>query len=248
MKRLPNIEIPDQQLDLIIDDGLFDYGGEAIVCRNNNPNTLYKLFLTPVSIIPDTMTDNKLKKIVWIYNHPLEHTVMPTAAITNNGEIIGYEMTYDRDDESLLNAILTPDETIACLQETARILQYYASKDITYGDVKSDNILVNNNNQIKFCDIDNIRIGDMPVDIMSYALTDYFKINKTIDEKADAYMHNLLALEQLKYNGTSYKSILSKIKSKPKMPEFSNEMKKIFLSLAKPEQFNGEYAIQYIKK
>lgn len=248
MKRLPNVEISDQQLDLIIDDGLFDYGGEAIVCRNNNPNTLYKIFVKPLSNVPDTMVDNKFKKITWIYQHPLEHTVMPTATITNNGNLIGYEMTYDREDEALLNAILTPDETIACLQETAKILKYYASKDITFGDVKNDNILINNNNQIKFCDIDNMRIGDMQVDIMSYALTDYFQVNKAIDAKADAYMHNLLVLEQLKYNNLPYKSILSKLKSRPNMSEFSKEMKKIFSSLAKPEQFNGDYAIQYIKK
>ena len=59
MKSLPNITLSDDELDLIIEENKFDYGGEAIVCRNNNPHTLYKIFVHPDTNIPDIMSDNK---------------------------------------------------------------------------------------------------------------------------------------------------------------------------------------------
>ena len=38
-----------------------------------------------------------------------------------------------------------------------KILEYYHSKDIIYGDVKDDNILINSvTGKISFCDMDNI--------------------------------------------------------------------------------------------
>ena len=83
---------------------------------------------------------------------------------------------------------------------------------------------------------------------MGHGLSDYFDITKKIDDKADAFMHNLFLLQQLKYDDLSYKLILTHLKTNPTMTEFPEEARKILSTLAHPETFEGEYAIQYIKR
>lgn len=249
MKRLPNITLSDAELDLLIEDNKFDYGGEAIVCRNNNPHTLYKIFVQPGTNIPDIMSDNKQRKVEWLYQHEIEDTVSPISTLSNRGYLIGYEISFDTDDVALINALLTPEEKIHFLRESARILQMFAKRDITYGDVKDDNVLINiKTGKAKFCDVDNIRIGNLPIDIMGHGLVEYFDANQTIDEKADAFMHNLLLLEQLKYHNLSHQAILNRLRTNPIMPEFPEEAERILTSLLPPEKFQGEYAISYIKR
>lgn len=249
MKRMPNIELTDQELAMIIERGRFDYGGEAIVCRNNNPHSLYKIFTHPGTDVAAVMSDNKHKKITHLYQHPLEDTVAPLSTISNRGTLIGYEMTFDEDDEALINVIMPEEESVYYLHETAEILRYYATKDTTYGDVKDDNVLINRKTKkAKFCDVDNMQIGNMPIDIMGHGLFEYFAETGIIDEKADAFVHNLLFLEQLKYSGLSHQTILTRLRAHPQMPEFSEEVMRVIESLNNPKEFNGEYAIQYIKR
>jgi serine/threonine protein kinase len=249
MKCIPNITLSDDELDLLIEDNKFDYGGEAIVCRNNNPNTLYKIFVQPGTNIPDIMSDNKQKKVEWLYQNEIEDTVRPISTLSNRGYLIGYEISFDTDDVALINALLTQEEKIHFLHESARILQMFAKRDITYGDVKDDNVLINiKTGKAKFCDVDNIRIGNLPIDIMGHGLVEYFDANQTIDEKADAFMHNLLLLEQLKYHNLSHQAILNRLRTNPIMPEFPEEAERILTSLLPPEKFQGEYAISYIKR
>ena len=249
MKTMPNIELTDKELEILIEESKFSYGGEAMVLRNNNPHTLYKIFTIPGTDIEAEMDDNKFRKIIRLYNSPLEGIVLPLSTISNRGKLIGYEMTYDEEDECLLDVIMSDSERTHFLHESKDILLYFTSQDVTYGDVKDDNVLVNRRTgKVKFCDIDNIRLQELPIDIMGHGLTEYFEVVRRIDEKADAYMHNLLFLEQLKYNNLSHRAILNRLRAKPIMPEFPEEVERIISTLIEPEKFNGEYAIQYIKR
>ena len=249
MKTMPNIELTDKELEILIEESKFDYGGEAMVLRNNNPHTLYKIFTVPGTDIEAEMDDNKFRKIIRLYNQPLEGMISPLSTISNRGKLIGYEMTYDEEDECLLNVIMSDRERTHFLHEAKDILLYFASQDVTYGDVKDDKVLLNRRTgKAKFCDIDNIRLQELPIDIMGHGLAEYFDEVRKIDEKADAYMHNLLTLEQLKYNNLSHKAILNRLSANPYLVEFPDEAQKIFSTLCEPQKFNGEYAIQYIKR
>lgn len=249
MRIMPNIELTDKELEILIEERKFDYGGEAMVLKNNNPHSLYKIFTVPGTDIETEMDDNKYRKILRLYEHPLEGMVSPLSTITNRGKLIGYEMTYDEEDEALINAIMPEPEKIHFLHETKDILQYFATQDVTYGDVKDDNVLVNRRTgKAKFCDIDNIRLQELPIDIMGHGLTEYFEVIRRIDARADAFMHNLLTLEQLKYNNLSHRAILNRLAANHYMVEFPEEAQNIFRTLSEPEKFNGEYAIQYIKR
>ncbi len=248
MKIMPNIKLTNDELDLMLLDNRFDYGGEAIVVRGNNPHTLYKIFVYPSSDIPEIISSNKERKIIELYQRQLEGSTHPVSTISLNGGIVGYEMTYDEGDEALLNLDLSPEEKMYVLEKSADILEYFATQDVTYGDVKDDNVLYNpRTKQVKFCDMDNTRVGILPIDVMGHGLYDYHQAVGVIDEKTDAYMHNLLLLEQLRYNNLSHKAILNRLKQRPMMPEFPEEVERLLNGLTQPENFDGRYAVKMIR-
>lgn len=102
--------------------------------------------------------------------------------------------------------------------------------------------------QIKFCDMDNARIRDYPIDAQTYILR-YYAENRDYDETADAYMHNLLTMSML-YGIDKYESVIGAINHKKikNNQHFQQSAKQTFLSMKKPESFDGKYLIKSLKK
>lgn len=255
MKIMPNLELADEDVDFLFNDNRrFDYGGESIICRGIKKNTAYKIFFDRDDNELLMMSDNKFEKIKRQYQHPLEHSIKPLRTITLLGELIGYEMTYDPNDISLLDSIITKEEMIRCLKETKKILEYYHSKDIIYGDVKDDNILINSvTGKISFCDMDNIYMQELPIDVMGQELSDFFDEHQA-DVIADHYMHNLLTLYKTinkeKMKPKSYYEIAAMIREESiSIPELYDEDAKCLIKkMEKLSQYDGGYLIDYIKK
>ena len=209
MKRLPNINITDREYEYIItqEEAI---GGEGMICSSGKKNTLYKLFTDPhVNICP--MTENKVKKISLLYQKNLPYLVKPLSTISCNGEVVGYEMTYDQNDRALeCLPHLERKQLIAALKQSKEALQQFASQDVIYGDVSESNILLNTKTGlITFCDIDNMQVGQYPIDVKGYALIKYYEKTGIIDEKADAFVHNLLTINTLHFTSACYSEILS---------------------------------------
>ena len=248
MKTMPDIEITEADYQILRHAGEFSSGGEAIICRGNRPDTLYKIFQSEDEHLPQIMSDNKFRKILAQFEHPLEHCTHPISTISMNKELIGYEMTYDEED-----IVLTPDlprqELIQYLHQIRKILEYFSSKDIIYGDIKSNNILINRRTrQAKFCDMDNIQMGENPIDLIGYDLSCFIDEYGVLDETADIYMHNLLTLEQLSYPEKSYQSILYTLSAGKYPRHYQKHAKRIMQSMPHPTSFQKEYLIQYVKK
>lgn len=236
MDRLKNIEISPTEIHNIIKHSFFSNGGEAVVCRTNNPNTLYKIFYKGqmYNVVP--MSENKLRKLEILHSLQLTGSVFPLRTITCNKELIGYEMTYNPEEIRFFPGEFDRSDVISKLESIKDILEYFARYDITYADVASRNILFNKHTgKMKFCDMDNVQIGQYPIDIIPLKLSPYYDVCG-IDEKTDAYMHNLLTLDIL----NSRKQKLEK--------EFSRKALPIIESMKEPENFQGEYIIQYVKK
>lgn len=260
MKNLPNINIDPRSLNRLFMTQLTS-GGEAIITRSFQPNTLFKIFAdynvqrcsdsfgVPFRTDLIEMSDNKFAKIKRLYEMQLEHSVKPVSTLSMAGRLIGYEMTYDKDDKSLANAKLPIEETIRVLEESKKILEYFQEKDITYGDVNSGNILVNQNTgQISFCDVDNMRIGQLPIDVKGKNSTIYGILGGKA-EYLDAYMHNIMTLYEFSNKDFEFLfSPVSEIVKKDHSKFLTADSKETLASMEEPKTFNGEYIVQYVKK
>ncbi len=241
MTRLKNIEFSENEVHRLIKKSFFSSGGEAVICRTNNPNTLYKIFIKGTMYNTIAMSENKLRKLERIHEMELKGCVRPIQTISSQGKLIGYEMTYDPNDIRFFPGYFKRSEVVRKLKETRNILQYFADHDITYGDIALRNILFNKHTgEVKFCDMDNVKIGEYPMDIIPTRLRDYHEICG-IDDKTDAYMHNLLTLDA--FGLRLYYSDRDDISE-----EFKGKAIPIVESMKEPENFQGEYIIQYIKK
>lgn len=248
---MPNLELAEEDIDFLFNDRRFDYGGESIICKGNRKNTAYKIFVYPTSDEPTEMLDNKLEKIKRQYNTPLEYSVSPLRTITLFSELIGYEMTYDEDDIPLLDAFLTKEQLLESLKKTRNILDYYHSKDIIYGDIKDDNILINKKTgEIKFCDMDNIHMQDLPIDVMSQELADFFEEHQKADVIADHYMHNILTLYKLSYQKNDNEQIAKMIRQGTitELPTDEEKAKCIIKQMKNLSTYRGGYLIDYVYK
>ena len=90
--------------------------------------------------------------------------------------------------------------------------------------------------------MDNIQIGEHPIDLIGTIgdLATYEQC-RGIDSKTDAYMHNIMTLSTLGIDFPyCYEDDIN--------AEFRNPTSQIVDSMKEPEDFNGEYIIQYVKK
>lgn len=260
MERLPNINLDRKSVNMMFMSRIAE-GGEAVICRGFKPNSLIKIFVKPesheysdsfrVPLYPELieMPENKLPKLEEIQKLGLEHSVLPLSTITMNKRLIGYEMTYDPDDKQLHGQNLSREELVHFLKQSKEILEYYKAHDITYGDVNANNLLINRKTgKAKFCDIDNIRIGQYPIDVMGRDLKIY-TILRGLDDSTDAYMHNIMVLRQLQND--KFRMLFEPVTwlvRKDFSKDLEDEAKEVLESMIEPKQFNGEYVVQYIKK
>ena len=127
------------------------------------------------------------------------------------------------------------------LEESKRILEYYSSLGIIYGDVNPRNILFDRNTgEIQFCDMDNIQFGSLPMDVVPFNLQVY-ESQRKIDHTAHPFMHNIMTLRAMGLD--SYWASRYDLKKVLKRPGY-----KTVLTMSKPQDFNGEYILPYVKK
>lgn len=200
MSAIPTINISTNELNYRLQNRIYTEGGESIICTTENADSLDKFFVDPNSRNQIPMPANKVEKIKRLYKMHLEQVTNPKAFITSAGTIVGYRIFKPTNYITLERANLTRKQKIKALKKSQQILENIALKDITYADIKADNILVNpSTTDVYLCDMDNVRLGNLPVDTRSRTLQILYEKYGTVDERADAYMHNLLTLQQLAF-------------------------------------------------
>ena len=250
MRILPNIKISRDEINRLIRQRI-SLGGESYICLSPEQKTIYKLFIDPelsaglMFTAEDlvSLPDNKFNKIVSLHQLKPKHCTLPLSTISMEGRLVGYEMTFDSSDTTLSFESLFPEEKLYYLKKTKKILEYFASKDITYGDVAERNVLINRETgQVKFCDMDNIRLKQYPIDLLSSELEEY-SIERGIDDSADAYMHNIMTILGLEIDMCRCFESGKYLRS-----YFRKNAYSVLDSMGEPKEFNGEYLIQYVKK
>lgn len=255
MKRLPNIALTREELINIMTHNHFRDGGESIICRTDTANALDKIFIDPMSRdekekVVIGMSDNKFKKVKLVHQMNLLGATRPLATLSVAKELVGYRIERPPDLVSLEELNLTRKQQIAVLRNSMHILEYFSSLDVTYADVKADNILVNPKTcEAKFCDIDNMRVKDLPVDLKGHDVMRYYEIHGYMDETVDAYMHDLLTLKCLSFPQEKYSSaILLAIKRGFIPTGFKQGSHETIATLPYPQEFTGKYLAKYIKR
>ena len=236
---IPNKAITRSQFYNLVDYQKLTSGGEATICEGDTPFSVYKLFYH--SSTPVAMPENKIKKISRLYDMQLKHSVQPLCTVSLDDVIVGYEMTSDVDLTKTQLCFLPFEEKKYFLEKTKEILEYFSSLGIIYGDVEPRNILFDRNTgRIEFCDMDNIAIGDLPMDLLPNHVTDY-NVSRPIDENLHPYMHNLMTLKS--FGIDTYWASRRELRTHFKRPAI-----RTIKSMKDPSNFNNEYIIQYLKK
>lgn len=239
MKKMPNIKLTEQEIMRMMIQDEYSFGSEASICLTDNPHTLYKIFKNRSGLVP--MSENKEKKLIELYQMDLDHCTKPISTISCEGQLIGYEMTRDLRDVRLSSFDLSREDIVYYLKLSKKILEDFKERGIIYGDVASRNILINpHTKDLKFCDMDNVSIGELPMDLIPKDLEHYIRV-RGFDDKVDAYMHNIMTLLSLQM-GTDFELSLEFIRT------FGQHANLILYDMKNPETFEGDYLIEYVKK
>lgn len=189
---MKNIELPEQLIRIAKRDW-FRYGTESYIYKVDS-NSIYKIFKTDKQEI----LENKLMKLIKLNKLKIEFLTNPIVTLSYKGQFIGYEMNYNEDDIQWFNTVLTLEEKkeyLKSLKEKLLVLEEYG---ILYPDIKDDNLLINRKTgKLNFCDIDNVQIDGLRVDVVQYISNYLRKENSLFDSGIHAFMHNLYTLEQL---------------------------------------------------
>lgn len=167
-------------------------GAEGVVYKYNfeGKDIAIKIFN------PDIFTSNKLKKIELIHSKEINSIITaPQCLVCVDGEINGYSMEYDQNDQNLDSVkTLTTSEKLKylrLLRETIETL--HERYNIIVGDLKLSNILINNG-CIKICDVDNFKVDDLDPDILNLYSKQYFKKYGRMDKGLDIFSFNILSV------------------------------------------------------
>ncbi len=257
MQRLPNIELTPLEVTMLLKNS-YSYGGEAVISKYEN--SLAKLF-SRVDQLPISsewgsdanrltgMSDAKLRKIERLYELQLPGLVSPLATLTVDGHLIGYTMTHDKDDFVFRVPYRPNKTTYQMLHQTQETLETLAQNDMTYGDLYVRNILYNSNTgKTTLCDIDNMKVGDIPMDVFPPQLRFYLG-GKEDDPNTDAFMHNLLTMYCVT-KALSYEKVLESIQNKKLygITLLTKSGRETLQSMKDPENFDGKYLVKSLRK
>lgn len=227
MRRLPNEKIEKNELYSYYQNDINLLGSEGIVLLSKDSLISRKIFHEAI-IDESFIGENKLNKLQLLYQiKDFLQDIKILKTISCEGKFVGYDTISKYPHQR----ITTPDKEkiIKYLKQTKKLLDYFHSQDIVFGDVKKSNILLSKETNIcSFCDLDNIQIKNFPIDTFNKYIFDFIRERNLVSLDADVYMHNLLVLQMLFYENEDYSFIIDKLLFTPETIEkyFTKEAEK----------------------
>ena len=197
----------------------------------------------------------KIEKIMDIPSFQQKNIIYPKDIYTVYNQFCGYTMPNTTDLKPLCEIKRNPTEKIEILKRFRRLLDYFHDQNIVYGDIKQDNMLISDDSsKIGFCDLDNMIIDKIPIDLMTKAANYFIYYYKFFDYKLDSFIFNLFTVYYLYnfYPEKNYEGVIDYLQEKgaplftgktdyKKIKEITEQMNNI------DHNYNGEYYIDYIK-
>jgi serine/threonine protein kinase len=152
-------------------------------------------FSTFLKILPNT-----------IINNCIEHSTVGSTwyyiKYCNQGDLLKYIESFDNGDKNMIDINMLKTNINNCLVS----LDFFTSRHYIHGDIKLDNILMNNNNWLlhdfDFCTrVDNSETYQFSAFTPYYISPFLMNVNKEI--KSDVYLNNYARLHTLLTNGST---------------------------------------------
>lgn len=195
----------------------------------------------------------KLERILDIRYFNKHNLIYPIDLYNVYYQFAAYTIPDRRDFIPIYDAKLDLDQKIIVLKKFRRILEYFHSNNIIYGDIKGSNMLVNKNLDVCFCDIDNVSIDELDFDVMSRCLSYFYRCYGDISYKMDSFMFNMFTLEYLlEIYSPNYEDVFDflDLGQVVLFPNCTDKVmvKKIFHDIRNiSDNYGGEYIIDYVK-
>ena len=211
------IEIDKSKIKKLYSDGvesniyLYDLDGQTV---------LLKLLKDKSSL------KNKEKKVnIIIDSDILKDEVNILASASINGQFVGYFMPLDLEYTRTVSDFDKKRVKISALKQLRDKMERFNKNGIYIGDFNEKNILIDKENNIKLCDLDNFKINDLDFDTPS-TFVHYFRRNCKNEEKVDNYCFNLFTVSLMEKIYSPY--VLNYLTSNP-LPRYmdSKENRKI---------------------
>lgn len=193
-----------EELEELDSNYFWTYGGEANLYRipNGKKNIVIKLFYSIEShrfILSPRIIQNKKYKVGVLQKSRIPNKIQVYGRIFFEREFIGYMLNEAMNFGDFYLNTFRSQEQLIFLRKLKHQLQRLHELNMIFGDLKGDNILIHQTNYKLgcLCDLDNMQIGDFPIDVMSNYVEAFLHRYGKVDENLDWYVFNLLTLETL---------------------------------------------------
>lgn len=247
-KRLLNLQLTRQEYDILKSKKIAKYRGkEGFVICNRKKGIARKLFGEETSNL-----DNKLRKLEKLYQlNDFENDIQIIRTISCEGKLCGYDMTTNEKLKHLGEGV-SKKELIWYLDLIPQKLKQFHELGIVYGDTTDSNILINpEKHTVSFCDLDNMQVGEYAIDLFPTVLRPFCNEALLVDRKIDAYMYNLLLLNQLDSYYDGYQEILRQLENgyQPNyLEKRATPILQKMVNASSVNYYDGTYLNGYIKR
>ena len=212
---------------------LYSQGTKSVVYRNEG---------NCIKIFNDLYDQEKkllYKKFMSMEGITIKDVILPTTLIVENDKLQGYIMEYFENSSSLFEHFCTHryvnvKEMFEAIKKASLILKEIHSNNIILQDLNFDNILIDKEGNIKYCDIDGCAYNEMMSPYISIMLNNFIKYRKDklclVTKNLDriSFMLSFFVLTYLKeiqkVSKKTYHTLSDKIKTLENCREFANEL------------------------